>query len=246
MSSRSSLVLYELGARAYAWATGQAGWRASCDTLAGQLPSRPACVLDLGCGPGGVLAAIGRQRPGARVVGVDVAARMLTEARRAGATLPSASLVRADAVALPFPAGAFDAVTSHSFLYLAPDRAAVLAEAARVLRPGGRLLLVEPWAGRVSWLGVLAHCRDPRFLLSVGLWRTFNRLQGRFRAADLAALLRAQGFAAPAGMPVLGGLGVLARAEKPVPAAAEQAAGGPLTREAPAVRADQAAPPTPG
>jgi demethylmenaquinone methyltransferase/2-methoxy-6-polyprenyl-1,4-benzoquinol methylase len=56
---------------------------------------------------------------------------------------PAAWLVQADAAALPFAAGAFDAATSHSFLYLVSDRAAVLAEVARVLRPGGRLVVLE-------------------------------------------------------------------------------------------------------
>ena len=211
---RPSHLLYELGADAYAWATGQAGWQASCDTLAAYLPPEPRRVLDLGCGPGGALAAVARRWPAARLVGVDVAARMLVAARRGWATTPHPALVRADATALPFPSGIFDAVTSHSFLYLAPDRNAVLAEAARVLRPGGRLLLVEPWAGPVAVGAVVAHCRDPRFLISVALWRTFNRVRGRFRARALAALLRAHGFAVPQGAPVLGGLAVLVRAEK--------------------------------
>ena len=208
---------YELGAHAYAWATGQAGWRASCDALAAHLPPRPARVLDLGCGPGGVMAAAARRWPAARVVGVDVAARMLAEARRGWPGAAPPALVRADAAALPFAAGSFDAVTSHSFLYLVPDRDAVLAEAGRVLRPGGRLLLVEPWAGPVAVRAVLAHSRDPRFLLSVALWRAFNRVRGRFRARALAARLRAHGFAAPRGAPALGGLGLLVRADKPPP-----------------------------
>jgi SAM-dependent methyltransferase len=172
-------------------------------------------VLDLGCGPGGVMAAVARRHPTARIVGLDLAARMLAEARRRWTESAAAGLIRADAARLPFPAGAFDAVTSHSFLYLVPDRDAVLAEAWRVLRPGGRLLLVEPWAGPVAVRAVLAHCRDPRFLLSVALWRLFNGVCGRFRAGDLAALLRAHGFAAPRGTTVLGGLGLMVCAEKP-------------------------------
>jgi SAM-dependent methyltransferase len=212
--SQASVYLYELGASVYAWATGQSGWQASCDALAARVPPQPARVLDVGCGPGGVMAAVARRWPTTRVVGVDLAARMLAEARR-GAMASAPCLVRADAAALPFPAGLFDAVTCHSFLYLVPDRGAVLAEAWRVLRPGGRLLLVEPWAGPVAVRAVLAHCRDPRFLLSVALWRAFNGLRGRFRARELAALLRAHGFTSPRGTTVLGGLGLLACAEKP-------------------------------
>jgi SAM-dependent methyltransferase len=145
------------------------------------------------------------------VVGVDVAAGMLAAARQ---DCPAAWLVQADAAALPFAAGAFDAATSHSFLYLVSDRTAVLAEVARVLRPGGRLALVEPWAGPVRVRAVLAHSGDPRFLVSVALWRVYSGLRGRVRAADLAALLWAAGFTALGGRPVLGGLGLLAWGER--------------------------------
>src|SRR3954451_24771114 len=98
--SRASVLLYELGAQAYAWATDQAGWEASCDALAARLPHTATRILELGCGPGAVLAAVARRLPGAVIVGVDVAARMLLEARRAAAPR-RIRLVRADAAALP-------------------------------------------------------------------------------------------------------------------------------------------------
>jgi SAM-dependent methyltransferase len=127
----------------------------------------------------------------------------------------SPRLARADALRLPFPDGAFDAVTGHSFLYLVPERAAVLAEAWRVLTPGGRLALLEPWAGPLAPRAVLDHSRDPRFLLSVTLWRVFSRWRGRFGAEELAALLTEQGFVAARCQVVLGGLGLVAYADKP-------------------------------
>jgi len=215
--------LYELGAATYGWCTAQAGWAASCAALVAGLPPAPRRILDLGCGPGGVLAAAAAARPSAHLYGVDVAARMLSEAlrRRPWATArPARSprLVRADALRLPFPDGAFDAVTGHSFLYLVPQRAAVLAEAWRVLAPGGRLALMEPWAGPPAPRAVLRHSRDPRFLISVTLWRLFSRWRGRFGARELAALLVAQGFVAARGQVALGGLGLVAYADKPLPA----------------------------
>src|SRR4051812_28676997 len=64
---QASVLLYELGAHPYAWATNQAGWAASCDALAARLPPTATTVLDLGCGPGAVLAAVARRLPGAVV-----------------------------------------------------------------------------------------------------------------------------------------------------------------------------------
>lgn len=98
-----------------------------------------AVVLDVATGTGLVLRAL-RDRRGAdpgRAVGVDVSAGMLAVAR---AALPGAALVEADARALPLPDGSVDLVTCVTALHLVPDTAAVLAEWARVLRPGGTVV----------------------------------------------------------------------------------------------------------
>jgi ubiquinone/menaquinone biosynthesis C-methylase UbiE len=91
-------------------------------------------VLDIACGPGWVAGAAGSR--GARVVGIDASAAMLDEARRA---YPDLAFCRASAEALPFGDGQFDAVCCNfGLLHLGrPDDA--LGEAARVLRPGGRV-----------------------------------------------------------------------------------------------------------
>jgi ubiquinone/menaquinone biosynthesis C-methylase UbiE len=91
-------------------------------------------VLDVATGPGYVAAAAARR--GAAVVGVDFSAAMLAEARRHH---PEVEFQAGDAEALPFPDGTFDAVVmSFGLLHLGrPDQA--LAEAHRVLRPGGRV-----------------------------------------------------------------------------------------------------------
>jgi demethylmenaquinone methyltransferase/2-methoxy-6-polyprenyl-1,4-benzoquinol methylase len=95
-------------------------------------------VVDLACGTGD-LAALAAAR-GAAVVGVDFAPRMLAVARRRGV---AARFVRADAAALPLADAVADAVTCgfalRNFLAIPP----VLREAARVLRRGGRLVLLE-------------------------------------------------------------------------------------------------------
>src|SRR4051794_24180475 len=141
-----SQLLFNLGADIYAWFTAQAAWRSSCAQLTGQLAlAANARVLDLGCGPGVSTFELARQLPAAQVVGVDVAPRMLSQARRRRRDLRGIRAriewLQADAACMPLAASSVDACTGHSFLYLVADRGAVLAEALRVLRPGGQLVL---------------------------------------------------------------------------------------------------------
>jgi ubiquinone/menaquinone biosynthesis C-methylase UbiE len=97
-------------------------------------------VLDVATGPGYVAGAAAQR--GARVVGVDFSGAMLAEARRHH---PGIDFQAGDAGALPFPDASFDVVVmSFGLLHLAhPDQA--LAEAHRVLRPGGRIVFTV-WA----------------------------------------------------------------------------------------------------
>lgn len=98
-------------------------------------------VLDLCCGHGNVTA--GLVAAGAEVTGVDFSAAMLTMAR---ANVPSAQFVEGDAMALDFDAGTFDAVTIGFGIPHVPDPPRVMAEARRLLRPGGRLAY-SVWCG---------------------------------------------------------------------------------------------------
>jgi len=102
--------------------------------LDGARVGRGTRLLDVATGPGYVAGAAARR--GASVVGVDFSEGMLDEARRHH---PLIDFRTGDAQALPFPDAAFDAVVmSFGLLHLArPDQA--LAEAHRVLRPGGRV-----------------------------------------------------------------------------------------------------------
>jgi len=99
-------------------------------------------VLDVGCGTGAMLLALGaggaRGAGLAAAAGVDLAHGMLRVAARA---LPAARLAGGDAEALPFRDAAFDLVASSSAFQWLPDLAPALAEARRVLRPGGTLAL---------------------------------------------------------------------------------------------------------
>src|SRR4029077_11084484 len=118
--------------------------------------------------------------PHARLIGLDVAPRMLNEARRRRrtATMPTGRIawLRADAARLAFKTASLDACTGHSFLYLVADRRAVLSEIRRVLKPGARLVLMEPNERSATVAQTLAVSHDPRHLVSVSLWRPFSRL----------------------------------------------------------------------
>lgn len=106
-------------------------------------PARPelggADVLDVGCGTGFMLGWLA-EWTGTPVVGLDYAGEGLAFARDRGATL----LVRGSAAALPFPDSSFDLITSFEVLDELPDDRPGFAELARVVRPGGRVLLRLP------------------------------------------------------------------------------------------------------
>jgi ubiquinone/menaquinone biosynthesis C-methylase UbiE len=206
---RSSLV-FELASLPYELLASAPVWERHCAQMAEELPAGARRVLDLGCGPGNSTAHL-RAVVGPGAVGGDYALPMLRRARRRG--LPLACL---DAGALPFRSGSLDAVTFHSVLYLLPDRAATLREVQRVLRPGGRAVLLEPQDGlRNTMVGMARALATPRWALTALLWRTASRAYGRFTSDSLWAALEGAGLRVRRIEEALGGLGLLAVAEKP-------------------------------
>jgi len=104
-------------------------------------------VLDVGCGPGDLLRSMARHRDGWGVLaGFDFSAGMAAQAAAAAAGLPVRVMV-ADAQANPFPDRSFDVVLARHMLYHVPDIGRAVAEAARVLRPGGYFLATTNSAG---------------------------------------------------------------------------------------------------
>jgi malonyl-CoA O-methyltransferase len=95
-------------------------------------------ILDVGAGTGALAARLAGGRPGLRLALADLAPGMCAAA---AAAVPRAAVIRADAEALPFAAGAFDAVLSSSTFQWLGALGPAVAEAARVLAPGGTLVL---------------------------------------------------------------------------------------------------------
>jgi ArsR family transcriptional regulator len=100
-------------------------------------------LIDIGTGTGRMIELFGRDA--ASALGVDRSPEMLRLARvkLADAGLTAAELRQADMYSLPFPSGCADTIIIHQVLHYAQHPAAAVAEAARLLAPGGRLLIVD-------------------------------------------------------------------------------------------------------
>ena len=113
---------------------------------------RPAKVLDVGCGGGFLsnhLSSLGHH-----VTGLDASTDALAVASRYDTT-GSVRYEQADALDLPFPAGSFDAVCAMDFLEHVENPDRVIAEAARVLKPGGLFFFHTFNRNWLSWLIVI-------------------------------------------------------------------------------------------
>lgn len=140
-------------------------------------------VLDIGCGDGNYTGP-GFERTGS-AVGLDRSPAMLQAAAKRLSGTPGLRWVEGDATSLPFRDSSFDVVLIVTVLCFAADPQAVVNEAFRVLRSGGRLILGE--LGRYSsW----AFTRRIRGLLGSTTWQNARF----FAPRDLRALLERAGF----------------------------------------------------
>jgi ubiquinone/menaquinone biosynthesis C-methylase UbiE len=100
-------------------------------------------ALDVGCGPGIAVELATRTITDGRVIGIDPSEAMLDEARRRTHDAPNVVLEQAAVEAIPLDAASVDVAWALNTLHHWHDRGAGLAEVHRVLRPGGRFLVVE-------------------------------------------------------------------------------------------------------
>jgi SAM-dependent methyltransferase len=130
------------------------------DALLQALPAR-ARVVEIGAGPG-FLSAYARQRaPGIRWVASELLETPWND-------------VVADGLRLPFAAGSFDAVVGLDLVHHLAQPAAFFAEAARVLRPGGRVAVIEPWVSPLSY-PIYRWLHQEGCTLGLDPWDPFGR-----------------------------------------------------------------------
>ena len=183
-----------------------------------------ARVLDLATGTGDIAYLL--HDTGARVVGLDLTARMVELARAKRPDGQRPAWLVGDMAALPFPSDAFDLVTTGYGLRNVPDLAVALDEIVRVLRPGGELLSLDfdrP-SNPLVRSAYLAYLSLVGGLLGWFLHRdadTYRYIPASIRnyagAAGVAQLMRAHGFADAVCYRVLGGFMAIhhARTESP-------------------------------
>ncbi len=167
-----------------------------------------AHILDVGCGDGALVCAAASR--GAEATGVDSDPAMLAAARtRADKDGITAAFLEGRIERLPFPDAAFDVVASITVLCFVPDASAAVREMARLLRPGGRLVLGE--LGRWSLWAVIRRVRG---WLGSATWKAAH-----FRiASELRALATQAGLSVAAirGAAYYPPVGLFARALAPL------------------------------
>ena len=150
-----------------------------CEALLdGHAPGR---IVDVGCGTGRLLEVIRRRLPEAELIGIDPSAGMVGVARSRFAEVPRVRIEMAPARDLPLDGGSVDVVTTTLSFHHWDEQGASLREVARVLRPGGRLLLAD-----VLGIGLLGRLIRPLGHRDSSVFRN---------AAELSALLSEAGFA---------------------------------------------------
>lgn len=200
------------------------GWRKK--TVRAVQADHPANILDLAAGTGDLTILLARRIPQAAVTGADLSPEMLAVGRRKVARKKIANITamqEADAEALPFADGSFDAVTVGFGVRNFGDIPAGLAEMYRVLRPGGHVYVLEFALPKGRIFGALYHFYFRRVLPFIGgvfsgehrAYRYLQRSVGDFPYGDrFAGLMREAGFSDISQKQLTQGIAILYRGEK--------------------------------
>ena len=143
-------------------------------------------VLDLACGTGDLLRRLAQETPDAKLRGIDLSSKMVTRARRKLTEVSSAAVDQADAHDLPFGDNAFDVLVCANTFHYFTHPARVVQEARRVLRPTGRLVLLD-------WCRDFWTCR----VMDAVLQYIDPAYEGCYTLDELTALLEHASLAVP-------------------------------------------------
>jgi arsenite methyltransferase len=205
----------EFGSALYGAEAGEAPQEAVAASLGCGVPTAVAdlhpgeTVLDLGSGAGAdVLISAKRVAPGGRAIGLDMTDEMLALARAnaAAAGVDNVEFIKGYLEEIPLPDASVDVVISNCVINLAADKRVVLAEAARVLRPGGRFAVsdviadddmdaatradMQQWTGCIA--GALTEAEFRTALADAGLTDIEIRPTHRVHEHAGSAIIRAQ------------------------------------------------------
>lgn len=174
--------------RIYAGREADASWRRAIGKLVD--PVR-AVVVDVGCG-GGIYTRAWHDLGAQSVIGIDFSEPTLDEARTAHGHLPGITFRLGDAAATGLPDREADVVFERALIHHVADLAAVVTEAARLLRPGGTLLIQDRTPDDVARPGSPEHPRGWLFEVFPRLLEVEN---GRRPTSDaVSRVLAAAGF----------------------------------------------------
>ncbi|MBQ4278968.1 MAG: bifunctional demethylmenaquinone methyltransferase/2-methoxy-6-polyprenyl-1,4-benzoquinol methylase UbiE [Rikenellaceae bacterium] len=186
----------------------------------------PRDVLDVATGTGDLALMLARRIDGATVTGVDLSAQMLAVGRdkiAAKGLADRVRLVQGDAERLPFDDASFDAVTAAFGVRNFQDIPAGIGEMARVLRPGGTMLVLEFTMPRNKIFAAVYRFYFHRILPAVGGLLSRDRKAYRYLpssveefagACDLLEVMRAAGLGGCTRHPLMGGVAQIWRGVK--------------------------------
>ena len=175
-------------------------WRRAAVEASGIGPGD--AVIDVAAGTGKLAGALAdRVGPFGRVLAVDLSPGMVARGAAATSDLVQCEFVVGDAALLPSEDDQFDAATIAFGLRVLPDRAGAMRELRRVVRPGGRVVCLEPTMPRPRWWGRIyeasVHRLAPLAGTATGRRDAYNRLHALVTtvpdANELIELMRASG-----------------------------------------------------